>query len=148
MTPSLALMVDPSVNARLYARAGIPMSSTMRSRSCSGMISADLVLDRLKDASPVASIRGRRGCADVQLDLSAVDGGKEVAADQHQPSQPRSANIRMPIAIGTVSRRLSRTSEHSSIAPAHVLEGRAQRYCGSERTSLSKRHPTDRDARP
>ena len=42
---------------------------------------ADLVLDLLEDALGGFDA-GRRRRADVELDLSAVDGGEEVATDQ------------------------------------------------------------------
>ena len=38
MVPSLTPIVDPSVKARLYARAGNPILSTINARSLPGMI--------------------------------------------------------------------------------------------------------------
>ena len=44
---------------------------------------ADLVLHRLKDALRDFD-PGSRRCPDMELDLSTVDGGKEIAADQQE----------------------------------------------------------------
>jgi hypothetical protein len=59
-TPSLTLMVEPSVKARLYVRCGTPMSSTMMSRSRAGMTSRILSSTSLKMRS-VASMRVAAG---------------------------------------------------------------------------------------
>src|SRR5437016_5763292 len=80
----------------------------------------DLVLDRLEQALGRLDTSGRR-CADVQLDLPSVDGGKEVPPDQHQHRgsereyQDADDRDREPM--------IERRSEQSGIALADVLEG-------------------------
>ena len=109
MIPSLTPMVEPSAKARLYARAGKPMLSTISSRSFSGMISRILSSTAWKIRS-VDFNPGSGGRAHVQLNLSAVDGRKEIAADQQQHGGPEAEyqdghdrNDDPPVAAASVS---------------------------------------------
>ena len=55
---------------------------------------ADFVLDLLEDALGGFDA-GRRRCTDVELDLSPIDGGEEVAADESRASRlPARASAR------------------------------------------------------
>jgi hypothetical protein len=80
---------------------------------------ADLVLDLLEDAFGGLDA-GRRRCADMELDLSPVDGGEKVAADhgkhyaserEHQPGDDR--NDEPP---------LEEHRQHAHVASAQQLE--------------------------
>ena len=71
------------------------------------MICADLVLDILKDALGGFDA-GLGRDSDVELDLAAVDGGEEVAADHGQHPAAERWGI-SAATTGTMSRRLSKS---------------------------------------
>ena len=124
-----------------------------QSRSCFGNDLANLVLDRLEDRfGRLDAGPGRR--ADVELDLAAVDGRKEIAADEHQhhsaEREHQDGDDRND------ERRLSSIREQLDIALAHALEaalegameaGKTGRAAARRRHVLALEQQTDDDRR-
>ena len=105
---------------------------------------ADLVLDLLEDALGRFDA-GRRRRADVELDLSAVDGGEEVAADhgEHHAAQrehQRGGNR-------DDEPPLEQHREHAHIALAKPLEAALESAGENAQTSCPS-HRSRRGARP
>ena len=105
---------------------------------------ADLVLDLLEDALGRFDAGCRRG-ADVKLDLSAIDRGEEVAADQRQHHAAQREHQRGDNRDDEPP--LEQHRQHAHIASAKALEAALEALRETARTSCPSRR-SRRGARP
>ena len=112
MMPSLIPIVEPSLKARLYERAGRPILSTMSRRSFCRDHFANLVFDSLENLLGGFN-PGSGGGPNMELDLPAVDRRKEIAADEHHHACPRARGLERAT-IGTMSAAAHEIAEQSA----------------------------------
>ena len=98
---------------------GRPMLSTMLSRCAGGMTWSRIACSMRPHRADASSIPGAGLGPDVQLDLVAVDGGKEVAAEEgHQAERQQHGGEEAEHHSGAMGRAPVPAARHSRRAPA------------------------------